>query len=191
MTFTSKSADITAMVPSSWKEISGEGIHVFNPAIISDGRNGFIMAYRFVANSDLIRRIAICRLDSEMNVISGSAVEFSSLIEFVDPNVDEHARQWFADPRLFHLQGKTWMVWNDGNRAEGNHQFMVEIDHQTEIRPANPAREIAINDGRRKNEKNWSFFEADGKVWVVYSITPHRILSVDMSSSKKVSCGCL
>ena len=188
MTFTSKSADITAMVPSSWKEISGEGIHVFNPAIISDGRNGFIMAYRFVANSDLIRRIAICRLDSEMNVISGSAVEFSSLIEFVDPNVDEHSRQWFADPRLFYLQGKTWMVWNDGNRAEGNHQFMVEVDHQTEIRPANPAREIAINDGRRKNEKNWSFFEADGKVWVVYSITPHRILSVDMSSSKKVIC---
>ena len=188
MAFTSKSADTRLMVPNPWKDLSAEGIHIFNPAIISDGQDGFVMAYRFVANSDLIRRIAICRLDSEMNVLEGSAVALSDLIDFADSNVDEHSRQWFADPRLFSLQGKTWMAWNDGNRAEGNHQFMVELDILSDLKPAGAAREITINDGRRKNEKNWSFFEADNKVWVVYSITPHRILSVDMTSPIKVIC---
>lgn len=176
------------MIPDAWKYISGEGIHSFNPALISDGNNGFVMAYRFVANSDLMRRIGICRLDAEMNVIEGSAVELSDLIEFADDTTDERSREWFADPRLFSLQGKTWMVWNDGNRSEGNNQFIVELSLSGGLKPAGLAREITINDSRRKNEKNWSFFEADGKIWVVYSITPHKILSVDMSSAAKVIC---
>ena len=188
MSFVSKSADQSAMIPEGWKSISSEGIYNFNPALISDGQGGFIMAYRFIGKSDLIRRIAICRLDSEMNVVKGSAVHLSDLIEFADDSVDSHSREWFADPRLFQLQGKTWMVWNDGNRSEGNHQFMVELSVQGELKPAGLAREIVLNGSRRKNEKNWAFFEADGKVWVVYSITPHEILSVDMSSSTRVIC---
>lgn len=188
MSFVSKSADKSAMIPEGWKSIGSEGVYNFNPALISDGQGGFIMAYRFISKSDLIRRIAICRLDSDMNVVSGSAVDLSDLIEFADESVDSHSRAWFADPRLFQLQGKTWMVWNDGNRSEGNHQFMVELSVQGELKPAGPAREIHLKGSRRKNEKNWAFFEAEGKVWVVYSITPHEILSVDMTESTRVVC---
>lgn len=188
MSFVSKSADKSAMIPEGWKSIGSEGFYNFNPALISDGQGGFIMAYRFIGKSDLIRRIAICRLDSDMNVVSGSAVDLSDLIEFADESVDSHSRAWFADPRLFQLQGKTWMVWNDGNRSEGNHQFMVELSVQGELKPAGPAREIHLKGSRRKNEKNWAFFEAEGKVWVVYSITPHEILSVDMTESTRVVC---
>ena len=188
MTFVSKPANTAAMVPTAWKKLVKDGFHSFNPALIADGHGGFVMAYRFVANSDLIRRIGVCRLDADLNVIKGSAVGLSDLIEFVDPDVDERSREWFADPRLFELQGKTWMVWNDGNRSEGNHQFMVELSIEDDLKPAGAAREITINDGRRKNEKNWAFFEVDGKVYVVYSITPHKILSVDMSSHERVVC---
>ncbi|MFM6981613.1 MAG: polysaccharide pyruvyl transferase family protein [Microbacteriaceae bacterium] len=170
------------MVPAKWKKLSKGEFHTFNPALIANG-DGFVMAYRFVSNSDLIRRIAMCRLDADMNVIPGSAVDFSDLIEFADPAADERSREWFADPRLFQLLGKTWMVWNDGNRSDGNHQFMVEVTVDGALAPAAAAREITIKDGRRKNEKNWAFFEADGKVWVVYSITPHQILSADLTSS--------
>lgn len=182
MTFIAKPADSAAMVPAEWKKLGKGEFHTFNPALIAhDG--GYVMAYRFVSNSDLIRRIAMCRLDADMNVVPGSAVGFSDLIEFADPAADERSREWFADPRLFELQGKTWMVWNDGNRSDGNHQFMVEVAVDGALAPAAPAREITIKDGRRKNEKNWAFFEAEGAVWVVYSITPHQILSVDMTSS--------
>lgn len=182
MTFIAKPADAAAMVPAKWKKLAKGEFHTFNPALIAHG-DGFVMAYRFVSNSDLIRRIAMCRLDADMNVIPGSAVDFSDLIEFADPAADERSREWFADPRLFQLLGKTWMVWNDGNRSDGNHQFMVEVTVEGALAPAAAAREITIKDGRRKNEKNWAFFEADGKVWVVYSITPHQILSADLTSS--------
>ena len=188
MSFVAKSADKPSLVPEAWNKISAEGIYSFNPALISDGNGGFIMAYRFIAQSDLVRRIAICRLDSDMNVIKGSAVQLSDIIEFADSETDGQSREWFADPRLFNLQGKTWMVWNDGNRSDGNHQFMVELDLSSELKPAGKAREIVLKGSRRKNEKNWAFFEAEGKVWVVYSITPHVILSVDLSSESKVVC---
>lgn len=188
MSFVSKSADKPSLVPEAWKKISAEGFYNFNPALISDGTGGFVMAYRFIAQGDLVRRIAICLLDSDMNVIKGSAVQLSDIIEFADPETDSHSREWFADPRLFNLQGKTWMVWNDGNRSDGNHQFMVELDISAELKPAGPAREIVLKGSRRKNEKNWAFFEAQGKVWVVYSISPHVILSVDLSSESKVVC---
>ena len=188
MSFVSHFPDDAAMVPKAWKKLIAEGFHTFNPALISDGNEGFIMAYRFVANSDLIRRIAICRLDSDLKVVEGSAFNLSDFIEFADSSVDSHSREWFADPRLFNLQGKTWMVWNDGNRSEGNHQFMVQIDFEGDLKVAGAAREIKIDGGRRKNEKNWSFFESDNKVWVVYSISPHEILSVDMSSDSRIIC---
>ncbi len=188
MSFVTKSADKPALVPAAWNKISAEGFHNFNPALISDGNGGFVMAYRFIAESDLIRRIAICRLDSEMNVVKGSAVHLSDLIEFADSEADSRSREWFADPRLFNLQGKTWMVWNDGNRSEGNNQFMVELDLTSELKPAGPAREIVLKGSRRKNEKNWAFFEAQGKVWAVYSITPHTILSADLNAGSQVVC---
>jgi hypothetical protein len=188
MSFVIKSADKPALVPAAWDKISVDGFHNFNPALISDGNGGFVMAYRFIAESDLVRRIAICRLDSQMNVVQGSAVGLSDLIEFADPEADSRSREWFADPRLFNLQGKTWMVWNDGNRSEGNHQFMVELDITSELKPAGPAREIVLKGSRRKNEKNWAFFEAQGKVWVVYSITPHIILSADLNAVSQVVC---
>ena len=188
MSFVSKSADKPALVPEAWKNISADGFYNFNPALVSDGKNGFIMAYRFIAKSDLNRRIAVCRLDSDMNVIPGSAVNFSDLVQFADSETDSHSRQWFADPRLFNLQGKTWMVWNDGNRSEGNHQYMIELALSGELKPAGPAREICMNGSRRKNEKNWSFFEAQDKVWAVYSINPHVILSVDLNAESKVVC---
>jgi hypothetical protein len=188
MSFVASSINKPLMVPEAWKKITAEGFYSFNPALVSDGHGGFIMAYRFVAKSDLIRRIGICRLDSDMNVVNGSAVDLSDLIEFADSKTDSQSREWFADPRLFELQGKTWMVWNDGNRSEGNHQFMVELDVEGGLKPAGAAREIVINGGRRKNEKNWSFFEAEDKVWAVYSISPHEILSVDINSESKVIC---
>lgn len=188
MSFVSKSADKSSMIPEGWKSISREGIYTFNPALISDGQGGFVMAYRYIAKSDLVRRIAICRLDSEMNVVKGSAVGFSDLIEFSDDSVDAHSREWFADPRLFQLQGKTWMVWNDGNRSEGNHQFIVELALDAEVKPAGPARELLLKGSRRKNEKNWALFEAEGKVWAVYSVSPHKIISVDLNSEAAVIC---
>jgi hypothetical protein len=188
MSFVATSVNKPLLVPEAWRKISAEGFYSFNPALISDGHGGFIMAYRFVAKHDLIRRIAICRLDSDMNVVQASAVELSDLIEFADSKTDSQSRQWFADPRLFELQGKTWMVWNDGNRSEGNHQFMVELAVEGKLGPAGAAREIVINGGRRKNEKNWSFFEAENKVWAVYSISPHEILSVDINSESRVIC---
>jgi hypothetical protein len=188
MTFASKSLEVASLVPQAWKNLSLESVHTFNPALISDGQGGFIMAYRFVSDLDLIRRIGICRLDGNLDVIEGSALELSDLIQFADPKTDDISREWFADPRLFELQGKIWMAWNDGNRSDGNHQFLVEINRSGQLAPNGLAREITITDHRRKNEKNWAFFEVNGDVRVVYSIAPHRVLKVDMSDKSKIIC---
>lgn len=167
------------MLPAAWQHLDGE-IGIFNPALTRVA-DGYVMAYRFVSAHDLIRRIATCRLDEQLQVIPGTATEFSSLVEFAG-HADERSREWFADPRYFTLDSKTWLVWNDGNRKDGNHQFMVEMSADG-LRPAAPARELVLWGTRRKNEKNWAFFQNEEGVWAVYAINPHQIVKVDLHSS--------
>lgn len=176
-----RAIETASLVPAEWTKLAEGAINLFNMAIIPS-QDGYLAAYRFVSALDQSRRIAVCRISKDLEVIAGSALGFSDLVEFVGA-VPEQSKSWFADPRLFSLQGKTYMVWNNGHTDDDtNHQYMVEVDSNTG-KPAGKAREIVLRSGRRKTEKNWAFFEADQQVWAIYSVTPHRILKVNLNSS--------
>ena len=177
-----KAIETASLIPAEWAKLTEGSINLFNMALIPT-EEGYLAAYRFVSSIDQGRRIAICRITKDLEVVSGSALGFSDLVEFAT-NVPAQSKVWFADPRLFSLQGKTYMVWNNGHTDDDtNHQYMVELDSKTG-KPAAKVREIILRSGRRKTEKNWAFFEAENQVWAVYSVTPHRILKVDLNTSK-------
>ena len=176
-----KAVDNANLIPQNWSQLTQGSLNIFNMALISLD-SGYLAAYRFVSGVDRIRRIAVCLLDEHFEPVAGSARALSDEIEFAQADVPEQSKIWFADPRLFRLKGRIFMVWNNGHTEDSsNSQYMVELDSQG--KPVAKAKEIVLRAARRKTEKNWAFFEAEGKVWAVYSVTPHRILRVDLDSS--------
>lgn len=176
------------LVPEAWRPAGGNrAIRAFNPAVIRDG-DGWLLAYRVVTEPDVRRRIGICRLDGNVRVIPGSPVPISDWIQFPGANyAASEATSWFADPRLYRLQGRLFVYWNSGWHEPRNYQFLQELD-PVSLRPLGHARELTLASPRRKLEKNWSLFEHDGAVYGVYSVNPHRVLSVSLRGSGEIEC---
>ena len=66
------------LIPRAWANLKGP-IRVFNPSLLRT-KAGWIMAYRLVGD-DQKRRIALCRLNEELNVIKDSVVAFSDYLK--------------------------------------------------------------------------------------------------------------
>ena len=174
-------------VPAEWAHLQAGYVSIFNPTLSEcDGR--LVIAYRVAGEVDGLRRIATAVLDDNFQIVPGSATPFSDHIEFALPDeLDEVSQTWFADPRYFRLSDGLWMMWNNGHVDGVNKQFLVRVTEDG-LRPIGKAREILMTGARRKTEKNWSLFEDSQGVWAVYSVTPHRILKVDMSSDSVITC---
>ncbi len=180
--------DSHALCPAAWRENLHEDPRVFNPSIVAahDGES-FILCYR-VVGANLVRRIAICRVSTNLACIEGSVVPLSDLLAFSNhPHLKQRARTWHADPRLFWLNNRLYVTWNDGGNKPENHQFMVEIDPKT-LSPVGMVREIQIKGERRSIEKNWMFFSTRGSIWAVYSVEPLVILAAHFVGEDKVIC---
>lgn len=174
-------------IPEEWAHLRAGYVSIFNPTL-SDCDGKLVIAYRVVGEVDDLRRIATAVLDENFQVIPGSATPFSNQIEFALPDeLDSDSHTWFADPRYFRLSDGLWMMWNNGHVDGANKQFLVKVTEDG-LRPVGKAREILMTGARRKTEKNWSLFEDAEGVWAVYSVTPHRILKVDMSSATEINC---
>jgi hypothetical protein len=175
-----------SLVPERWRDLAGAGpLRMFNPGLLRDA-SGWILAYRVVL-PDLARRIAICRLRSDLSVLPGSAVELSDLIRFpAGRDYSEAATTWFADPRLFRLGGRTFVYWNSGWPDHQNSQFLNELD-EASLRPTGLPRELTLLGERQQIEKNWTLF-GSGPFYAVYSVSPHRILSVCLDGDGNIPC---
>ncbi len=175
----------SALVPTEWLLRAGQGpVWAFNPAIVTDGADGWIFAYRLVFR-DEVRRIAICRLDSHFHVIPGSCVPLSDVLN--PQRSDEYSevdRTWYADPRLYCLGERLLLYWNSGWHNSPNAQFLQEIDQLT-LLPVGKPRVVRRNRTRQFIEKNWMFFGADA-LWAVYSIAGQRILKSSFESSESI-----
>lgn len=174
------------LLPPAWQFLRGEpSIWSFNPALLKQD-DGWIFAYRMVG-FDQKRRIALCRLDRDFQIVKGSQIPFSDWIE-LPPSADEAPapRKWFADPRLYCFAGRTFLYWNSGWHEPRNFQFLQEFDPD-DFTPLGPPRELALNEPRQPLEKNWMLFGA-GPLHAVYSITPHRILDFSLDGDGPIVC---
>lgn len=174
--------DNAQLLPETWRAAVNPGtVRAFNPAILRDG-DGWLMAYRIVAEPALRRQIALCRLDRGFHVIEGTQTPFTDWIRFREPaELPEQARTWFADPRLYRLAGRLFVYWNSGWHEPRNYQFLQELDPKS-LRPIDEPRELTLRGTRQKLEKNWTLFECGG-LHAVYSVTPHRILTFTLEGS--------
>jgi predicted GH43/DUF377 family glycosyl hydrolase len=152
------------LIPNAWLA-SAKQVRVFNPSIIKT-EQGWIMAYRFVAD-DQVRRIALCRLSDDLEIIPDTAFAFSDYVRGA-------SRNWFADPRLYKVGKKLILYWNTGWHEPRNYQYMQELDINT-LQPNSILISLNVKENQNALEKNWMFFGQDLE-FAVYSVNPHRIL---------------
>jgi hypothetical protein len=165
------------LLPAAWRGFAAAGpVRTFNPGLLRDS-NGWIFAYRIVAH-DGVRRIGMCRLDSELRVVADSQVAWSDHVSFPPDGVyPEGGTTWFADPRLYRIGQRLFIYWNSGWHEPRNCQFLQEFDPHS-LLPRGHPRELLLDGPRQKLEKNWTFFaESGASVYAVYSIVPHRVLA--------------
>lgn len=181
------------LVPAAWAGAMANGpVRTFNPGLTSDGRDGWLLAYR-VVGPDGKRRIGICRLSASLQVEPGSARPLSDGFRLRAGSLyPAEAYTWFADPRLFRLGGRLFVYWNSGWHEPRNHQFVQEIDPHS-LAAVGQAHELILDGTRQKLEKNWTLFEHEGRAFAVYSIQPHRVLTFDANAAgdwlmREVSC---
>lgn len=176
------------LMPEAWRAAAAAGpVRMFNPGLLREAAGGWLLAYR-VVGADTSRRIALCRLDANFRVIPGSAVPFSDSVRFrTDGDYPEIAKTWFADPRLYLLEGRLWIYWNSGWHEPRNCQFLQELDRHT-LRAVGFPRELCLQGERRKLEKNWTLFAtADGSLRAVYAIEPHRVLAFSLEGEGDIT----
>jgi hypothetical protein len=180
--------EATDLLPACWNHFSSSGpVRAFNPGLLRDG-DDWIFACRIVG-PDGRRRISLCRLDSGFRIVPGSQLGTSDNIRFrPDGGYPEIATRWFADPRLYRLDGRLFLYWNSGWHEPRNYQFLVEID-PNKLTPCGIARELVLSGSRQKLEKNWTLFEpAPGEIRILYSITPQRLLACSLDGRCDIVC---
>jgi hypothetical protein len=162
-----------SLLPAPWRHLAGGAeIWCFNPALLRI-TGGWLLVYRVVL-ADQRRRMAACLLDDEQEVIEGSQVALSDHIRFPQgPNFSDRATNWFADPRIYAVDGRWVVHFNTGWHLPRNHQFLVPIDPAT-LLPLEVAREINLVTPRQNLEKNWVFLGSDFDR-LVYAPDPHSI----------------
>jgi hypothetical protein len=142
--------------------------HAFNPAIFRT-QAGILCIYRYVG-PDLERHIFCCLLDEEYRVVG----EFYNWTDLARAYIGDIVR--FADPRAFSWAGKTYITFNTGYSATQNDIYVAEVDSL--LRPLAPISRMVKSQERRAVEKNWSFFDHDGDLYCLYSLSPFKVMRV-------------
>jgi hypothetical protein len=79
-----------------------------------------------------------------------------------------------ADPKLFTLDGDRWVTFNTGWSPNRNDIYVMRLDPTP-----GPALRCHV-DGRQSVEKNWGFYEDEGRLRAVYSLSPLVILDAEL-----------
>jgi hypothetical protein len=139
------------------------------------------MAYRVDSGrrGNIRRRIGLCQLDEQWQIIPGSV---SPLSDTIHNGGDLH-----YDPRFLVYQERLFIHYNNNFQTRPNQIFLVELDPDTLAAKA-PARVLSLDGPRRDIEKNWMLFEHEGEMLAVYTIAPHQVLRLNLTGAGPVVC---
>jgi predicted GH43/DUF377 family glycosyl hydrolase len=171
--------DTRKLLPDELKHSAAAGsVYAFNPSLLRLSET-WLLAYRLVL-PDGLRRIALCQLNDQLEVIPGSVVPFSDKIRFpVNSKLPPQALGWFADPRLYRLGSRYFLHWNSGWHEPQNYQFLQEFDPKT-LQTFGPPREMRLDGSRQAIEKNWTLW-GENSYYACYSPNPHKVLGFDLA----------
>jgi hypothetical protein len=170
-----------ALLPKNWLRAGTlPNLRVYNPAI-TRFRGRLLMAYRVDTGRGPTtrRRIGLCELDEQLQVIPGSVSPLSDTIRGGD--------NLHYDPRFLVYRNRLFIHYNNNRQTCPNQIFLVELDPDTLTARA-PAQLLQLDGPRRDIEKNWMFFGYEGDLFAVYTIAPHVILQVGLTGTGTVSC---
>lgn len=110
-------------------------------------------------------RVHLSRLDADLKPAGASVpIELNHTL----------CKDGQEDPRWFAFRGKPHLSFTGVERSTPvrTHQMVAELDDR--LQPVNVWAPSYT--GRRPVEKNWVFFEADGDLYSVYSISPEHVV---------------
>lgn len=173
--------DAPRLIPSAWLATeTAEQFHLYNPTlIVFRGRR--LCAYRLDSGRGGAhhRRIAICELDEQWQVVPGTVTPFSDTIMMGETR--------HYDPRFFLYGDRLFIHYNNNMQTRPNQIYLVEVDGDT-LGAKGPARPLVLQGVRQAIEKNWMFFDHEGEVLAVYTIAPHTILRVELAGDGPILC---
>lgn len=155
------------------------------------GSKGYFFNPTFFISQDKIRFITRTVKGERRRLISSSIAldeirnKTTSLdmenIKYLEIDAD-----WPADPRYFMFKSKRYLTFNSGHFERPNKLYIQEISDEGGV----VGTPIVVSfKERREIEKNWSFFEKDGRLYTVYSICPFKVLKVDLDFvTRKAVC---
>lgn len=169
------------LLPATWRGADTAAyLRIYNPAIVCY-RGRYLMAYRIDSGwrQTARRRIALCQLNEQWQVVPGSVVPLSDSIR--------EGGDWHYDPRFLVYRGRLFIQYNNNFQTRPNQIFLVELDPDTLAAPA-PARPLHLAGPRRDIEKNWMLFEHQRELLAVYNIASHKILRLNLTGTGPVVC---
>ncbi len=86
------------------------------------------------------------------------------------------------DARLFEMNGRLLLFYNDYLKPEKGSQVMYYCEIQSQgdtFMIAKGPTLLTYNESRQRIEKNWAPFEYQGELYLVYQLEPHTVLKVD------------
>lgn len=139
---------------------------VYNPAIHHTENKRFCVFRR--RRRDGARNLCRAEMDTGFNLIPESVMELDEQL------AHGSFRGPFEDARIFQRNGTDYLIYYC-NRSL--HIVPISIEEGKAL--ASPRLLVSTENGieqRLDVEKNWTFFEADGDIFVIYSVFPFRIL---------------
>lgn len=164
----------SGLIPEAVRKFLKAYPYVFNPSII-DGDGGLYMAIRtYNEESERIEALLFFWVCSER-------FQWINLTNYFK---EEGAIERVADPKLFKLEdGSICGTFNTGyTERASNSIFFFEL-HKTFIK----SYYRCVYNKRERIEKNWSFYNYNNELFVLYSINPLRILKCS-KSEKTLKC---
>lgn len=100
--------------------------------------------------------------------------EQSELINLT--NIFSSYVQPIADPKLLTIENELWVTFNTGWSKEPNNIYLCQLTPYVET------PKLCVYTKRQNIEKNWSFFQEDGKLFALYALENCRLIYGDLNT---------
>ncbi len=153
--------------------LRGTGIeNIFNPSVLRIGDQTWVAFRGLHAQQPKPFRAFVLRLNDtpyQSPIVLDLTQNFATRIGYP-----------VADPKLFEFDGQPWVTFNTGHFEKPNSIYIAPLTPEI----GQPLK-IEISD-RQAIEKNWGFFQFEGRLCALYSLDPLVVLTEHKRSASQL-----